>query len=227
MSKIDTALVEGFCKKFAPCVARNWADNHLNIYIRINNGGEPQLSCYGLGKVNWSGSCYPEDPFYKEFNEFLSTVASDVDEVQIKYFCGRVHDVDFVKWKKSPKEEAVVLETRLVITYRRILSGIRTMLLSYGVSGVWRLYEDKGSIFLSGSNGGCRLRNGSLSVYGVLDGKDIEAISLSLKHSLSMLSRKVDISVKEISFPVNDRDLFSGTFHESKDELGSYVIVLR
>ena len=226
MSKIDIALVDKFCKKFAPCVASNWANNHLNIYIRLGGCKEPVLSCYGLGKVNWSNTCEQEDPFYKEFQNLLTAIPSGVDELQIKYFCGRVRGVELVKWEDDSKEEVSELSMSMLLTFEGIVSSVRSLLSSFGVSGIWRLYEEKGTIYLTGSNNGCKIHKGSLSTYGRLGYKDLNAISLSLRKTLVMLSSKVHFNVKEISFPVSSQNITSGTMVESKDEPGSFVVSL-
>lgn len=96
--------IENLCKKFAPYVTGNFRDNHLNIYISkdgvtMRNGipcstGKPNLSCYGLGKVNWSGSVEEYEPFYEEFRKVLDKMPEKCYEIHVEYFCGRINKIN-------------------------------------------------------------------------------------------------------------------------------------
>lgn len=86
--------IEKLCKKFAPYVTGNYRDNHLNIYIRKYPGEEPDLSCYGLGKANWSGTVEEYEPFYKEFRKVLEKIPEKCVEIHIEYFCGRINKIE-------------------------------------------------------------------------------------------------------------------------------------
>ena len=96
--------IENLCKKFAPYVTGNFRENHLNIYIRKQSSeykdgkwiliDKPCLSCYGLGKVNWSGLVEEYEPFYEEFRKVLEMMPEKCYEIHVEYFCGRINKIE-------------------------------------------------------------------------------------------------------------------------------------
>ena len=96
--------IEKLCEKFAPYVTGNFRDNHLNIYIRKEstqciNGkwikvDDPSISCFALGKVNWSGTVEKDLPFYEEFRKVLDMMPEKCCEIHVEYFCGRINKIN-------------------------------------------------------------------------------------------------------------------------------------
>ena len=90
---MDKAKVEQFCKKFANYVTGNWRDNHLHIYVDIGSG-QPRISCYGLGKVNYRGDVHPEDPFYEALLDLIKTFPEKARMLSVEFFCGKICKVE-------------------------------------------------------------------------------------------------------------------------------------
>lgn len=86
---MDNTKIEIFCKKFASYVTRNWKDNHLHIYVDVNDG-EPKIACYGLGKVNWSGNSHPDYPFHNALVELVQSFPASRKQLSVEFFCGKV-----------------------------------------------------------------------------------------------------------------------------------------
>lgn len=86
-------FLEAFCKSFASYVTGNWRENHLNISVYLDE--KPvKITCYGLGKVNWSGESDPEYPFHNCLQKLLDEIPDGTMVVDVEFNCGRMNKVN-------------------------------------------------------------------------------------------------------------------------------------
>ncbi len=85
-------LLDEFCKEFAPYVADNWWENHLNIYIYLDE--EPaRIVCYGLDRANWLGISNSDYSFDESLQELISEVPTGTQEIYVQFTCGRMDKI--------------------------------------------------------------------------------------------------------------------------------------
>lgn len=88
---MDKIKLENFCKKFASYVTGNWRENHLHIYVNVIKDNPVEISCYGLGKVNFNSELEKDYPFYKDCIELIESFPENKDMLSVEFFCGRIN----------------------------------------------------------------------------------------------------------------------------------------
>ena len=97
---IKEAEVKDFAKAFAEYVDSRWDYNHLHISVS-NDGDSIHMSCFGLGKVNWSKDFASnsleanEYPFYEKGKTLANKIPCH-SSLCVQFFCGEVKNVKVI-----------------------------------------------------------------------------------------------------------------------------------
>lgn len=85
--------LEEFCKSFASYVTGNWRENHLNIYVYLDEI-PVRIACYGLGKVSWLGESNEEYPFHISLQNLVAKISEVIQEIHVEFNCGKMYKVN-------------------------------------------------------------------------------------------------------------------------------------